>query len=253
MQSIFKPNWKLAVFTLTFLPVLISFGFWQLDREQEKIALQSSYDARLRAPETELQLVDANAESLAFLKVKVNGNYDSHHSFLLDNKIHDGSVGYEVLTPFRSAEGELILVNRGWIAQGGRRDTLPEIPTLDGSQEIRGSLYVPAGEQFMLGDEEATEQWPRIVQRIDVPAFGRALGEAELFSYTIRLTDDSPGALTTDWPLMNMMPEKHRAYAVQWFVMAAVLLLLFLYASIRHPEYRNSHKGESRENSNTQD
>ena len=241
MQLTFKLNWQLALFTLFFLPVLISFGFWQLDREQEKIALQTNYEARLQAPEIELDLVDVETESPAFLKVKVTGSYDNQRSFLLDNRIHEGSVGYEVITPFRSDDDDLILVNRGWIVQGNSRENLPAIPAVEGNLEIRGSIYVPIGEQFMLGGEEATEQWPRIVQRIDIPAFAGALTETVIFPYTVRLADDSPGALTTGWQLMNMMPEKHRAYAVQWFVMAAVLLILFLYASIRHPEVRESH------------
>ncbi len=240
MQSTFKPNWKLALFTLFFMPVLISFGFWQLDREQEKTALQTNYEMRLQAPEVELELVDIETESPAFLKVKATGSYDTQRSFLLDNRIREGSAGFEVITPFRTDEDELILINRGWVAQGSSRDNLPAIPTVEGNLEIRGSIYVPVGEQFMLGSEEATEQWPRLVQRIDMPAFANSLTEPDIFPYTVRLADDSPGALTTGWQLMNMMPEKHRAYAVQWFVMAAVLLLLFLYASIRHPEVGDS-------------
>ena len=38
-------------------------------------------------------------------------------------------------------------------------------------------------------------------------------------------------ALTIDWPVINVTPEKHTAYAVQWFAMALVLLLLYLWRS----------------------
>ena len=51
------------------------------------------------------------------------------------------------------------------------------------------------------------------------------------FPYVVRLTPDSAGALLADWPLINTRPEKHTAYAVQWFLMALALLLLFVWRS----------------------
>ena len=58
-----------------------------------------------------------------------------------------------------------------------------------------------------------------------------AMLDTMLYPYSVRLDADSPGALTVDWPLVNMAPEKHRAYAVQWFCMALALLLIFLWRS----------------------
>jgi len=242
----FRPNWKLSLFTLVLLPVLIGFGFWQLDREQEKMLLQSSYEARIQAPEILLDEVDPAQDDMAYLRVKATGLYDNERYFLLDNKIHDGVVGYEVINPFTTEEGMMVLVNRGWIAQGGRRDVLPapaEVPELT---QIRGSIYVPLSAPFLLGAQEEvnTQGWPRVIQSLDMDmlALIGALDEGYLFPHTVRLADNAPGALPSNWPLLNMMPEKHRAYAVQWFVMAAVLLMLFLYTSIRHPEEHKQSK-----------
>ncbi|NCF18346.1 MAG: SURF1 family protein, partial [Haliea sp.] len=35
------------------------------------------------------------------------------------------------------------------------------------------------------------------------------------------------GALAIDWKVVNVSPEKHRGYAVQWFTMAAVLTVFY--------------------------
>jgi cytochrome oxidase assembly protein ShyY1 len=43
-------------------------------------------------------------------------------------------------------------------------------------------------------------------------------------------TGDVPG-VDVDWQLVNTSPDKHRAYAVQWFTMAVVLLVFFLLRS----------------------
>jgi cytochrome oxidase assembly protein ShyY1 len=58
-------------------------------------------------------------------------------------------------------------------------------------------------------------------------------GALRPFPHSVRLAEGSPGALTRYWPVISTAPEKHRAYAVQWFAMAAVLLGLFLYTSLR--------------------
>lgn len=236
----FKPNWKLSVFTFALLPVLIGFGFWQLDREQEKILLQSNYEARTQTPEIALAEVNPGQDTLPYLRIKATGTYDNQRYFLLDNKIHKGVVGYEVISPFQTEEGITVLVNRGWIAQGSSRDLLPVPVIVPESTQMRGSIYVPISAPFLLGapEELNSQAWPQVIQSLDMKLLAAVLNDGSLFPYTVRLSDNAPGVLEPNWPLLNMMPEKHRAYAVQWFVMAVVLLMLFLYSSIGHPEKR---------------
>ncbi len=250
MMITFRPGWKISLFTFALLPVLIGFGFWQLDREQEKILLQSSYEARAQAPEVALDEVNPAQDTLPYLKVKATGVYDNQRVFLLDNKIYKGVVGYEVISPFKTEEGTTVLVNRGWIAQGSRRDVLPEPGTVSEQTLMRGSIYVPLSEPFLLGKQQEvnSQAWPQVIQSLDMAMLQAALSEDSLFPYTVRLSTDAPGALQSNWPLVNMMPEKHRAYAVQWFVMAAVLLMLFLYTSIKHPEKRKHNEFRTTEN-----
>ena len=59
---------------------------------------------------------------------------------------------------------------------------------------------------------------------------------AQVFDYSIRLAEATPGVLLRNWPVISTTPEKHRGYAVQWFAMAAALVLLYLYYSTRKRE-----------------
>ncbi len=43
------------------------------------------------------------------------------------------------------------------------------------------------------------------------------------FAYELR-EESGPGTYANDWPVVAMGPEKHMAYAVQWFAMALALL-----------------------------
>lgn len=226
----------MTAFVLAFLPTLIILGFWQLDREQEKKALQSLYDLRQKSPSEALNLIDWTQTDLSYTKVQITGHFDNSHYFLLDNRIQDGRVGYEVLTPFLADSGAQVILNRGWVPQGHTRAQLPDISQIEGPARIEGSLYVPLSEPFMLSDAQETNlnSWPRVVQSIDIESWSTEL-DMSLAPYSIRLTQDSPGALVARWQTINMLPEKHRGYAVQWFAMAAALLLMYLYFATRSP------------------
>ena len=101
---------------------------------------------------------------------------------------------------------------------------------LEGNENLTGYIYVPPGESYLLGEVASDRAWPRLIQAADVAALADMLGEA-VYPFIVRLEPDSAGALLADWPLVNTRPEKHTAYAVQWFAMASVLLLLFVWRS----------------------
>ena len=236
----FRPGWKMTMFTVLFCPLLFTMGQWQLEREQEKIALQADYDQRLSAPPVAFDEIDWRSDELAFLGFSATGEFDNARSFLLDNRTNNSRVGYELVVPFNTAGGETVLINRGWLPQGRTRAILPEIDAVLGQVEIEASVYVPLGETFLLSAvQETPNSWPRVIQSLDIPQMSKAYG-ADLLPYTARLSEDSIAALAIDWPAVNMSPEKHRGYAVQWFAMLAALISLYVYFGFKHPDLNNT-------------
>lgn len=233
----FHFNWKLTLFTVTLLPLLIYLGLWQLAREQEKRETQADYDLRATQAPVAVEQIDwQDVEDIAWRRVEATGRYDTSRQFLLDNRINQSRVGYELITPFQTTSG-LLLVNRGWIAQGADRQTLPDVSVNDDEVVIQGTVYVPSGEIMVLGEEEPAGQtpWPRVMQSLDVEQMSAILGETTL-PYSVRLDPGAPGLTQINWQPVTLSPETHRAYAVQWFFMAVVLVILFLIFSFRRPE-----------------
>jgi len=232
-------NWKMALVTAILLPLLLALGFWQLSREQEKIAVQTLHDERrdqqVLAVESLFSPVPEE-DALAYLPVQASGRYDNTRQFLLDNRMHQSRPGYELITPLQTDAG-VVMVNRGWLPQGPSRQELPALPSVEQDVTVVGTVYVPPGRTFVLSDaqEQSAEQWPKVIQRIEIDEMAEMLG-TELFPHTVRLRDGEPGALVIDWPVITSGPETHRGYAIQWFTMAAVLLLLFVYTSIKRRE-----------------
>ncbi len=228
----FDFEWRITLFTLLLLPLLISLGFWQLQRAEEKTALALAFERQQASPPAPLSsLAGQGDQALAYRPVELRGRYLPGRDLLLDNRTRDGRYGNEVLSVFALEDGSLALVNRGWIAADPARLQLPEVPPVDGDVlRLTGKVYVAPGEPYLLADEPLQERWPQRIQAVQVDKVEALLGRA-LFPYPVRIDAGQPGALRADWQVINVSPDKHRGYAVQWFSMAGVLALLYLLRS----------------------
>ncbi|TFH75497.1 SURF1 family protein [Gammaproteobacteria bacterium LSUCC0112] len=225
----------MTLFTFLFLPLLLNLGYWQLDREQQKITAENVYEQRMKDPSVDAATIDWNTNDLNWVSIHATGRFDKERQWLLDNRIHNSVVGYEVVTPFYTDDG-ILLVNRGWIAQGVSRQHLPSLDVSEDEAVISGHVYVPDGALMVLGEEESnTDIWPKVIQKIDFQNINDVLGE-RVRPHLIRLDENSTGVLQTNWSAINMRPEVHRAYAVQWFIMALVLFVLYLLFSFKKLE-----------------
>ncbi len=221
----FQPGWKLSLFLVVLLPCLIGLGIWQLQRAEEKRDILAKVGARRGEAPLSLEQLMQRAQP-AFSQVKLRGRYLADKPVLLDNKIHRGQFGYEVVMPLRAESGVLLLVSLGWTAGSHDRSQLPVIEPAAGVVDLLGEVYVPLGEAFTLGDTEFPAGWPKRLQTLDVEALAEALDEP-VYPYVIRLGASSPGALEQHWQDVNILPAKHTGYAVQWFAMAATLVVLY--------------------------
>ncbi|MDR2212348.1 MAG: SURF1 family protein [Pseudomonadales bacterium] len=226
-------DWKLTLLYLLLLPLLLRLGFWQLAREQEKLALLAVYESRQQQAPAPLETLNP-ADDLQYRQVRLSGAPDNAHLFLLDNRLYQGRAGYEVLQALRADDGLLVFINRGWVSQGATRADLPEIAPLPARLQVQGSIYVPVGEPVLLSDELMSAGWPKVIEALQLEEMQRVAElDGTLFPYTLRLAEGAEGALIRAWPLINLSPAMHRGYAVQWFAMALALSLLYLYYSTR--------------------
>lgn len=229
-------EWRTTVLTLVLLPVLVGLGFWQLQRAGEKQALAEAYAQRQRAQPVGLQaLWQASPAELAYRRVEVSGSFDPQRYLLLDNRIRDGRFGYEVIALLRlSGSDRSVLVNRGWVAGDPSRRTLPRLEQPAGSHTLTAEVYVAPGDPYVLGEQPLEGSWPLVLQALEMDKLEPALEQrlqTDLFSRSLRVMPGDPVALEAGWPLVNVSPAKHTGYAVQWFSMAAALVVVFILRS----------------------
>ncbi len=206
---------------------LCSVGLWQLDRAQEKRARFADYSARIAAAPLDIDALPSatGLDDQRWRRARLSGHYLDRH-VVLDNRIAAGQAGYEVLTPFATPAGRVILVDRGWIPLSGSRDAVPDVFAPADTLEIDGFLGGEPVVGIQLGADSLAAELlaPGVfrVQRVDLAALAPLLA-AELWSAILYLDTDAGGALRVDWPLPGDGSARHTAYAVLWFVMAAVL------------------------------
>ncbi len=221
----FKFNWKISALTIFLLPVLVCLGFWQLQRAQEKRDLLAEYQQRWNVGPVDLDSI-AELSLQNYRPVRLTGSFSQKKWFFLDNKIHGGRVGYEVLVPFYTVQGNWVLINRGWVPAPPRRDQLPEVRMPLGKITVSGRISLPT-ENIVLSDELVSgENWPKVIQTKDIQLINKLLGHT-FVPALVHIDDADAAALAVDWKPVNISPAKHLGYAWQWFTMATVLAVLF--------------------------
>lgn len=220
------------------LVVLVSAGFWQLGRAGEKraLAVERSYRGAKDILVIEPGLLEtASIEGLRHRRARASGHYRADRQYLLDNRTHRGRAGYHVLTPLRLEGSDVhVLVNRGWQPVGPDRARLPDTSVGAGAVIAQGLVVAPPAAGLTLGDAGyESESWPRRVQQVDLARMQAQLG-APLLPFVLRLAPDSDDGYVREWQVRAAMtPQRHLGYAVQWFALAAALVALCLWASLR--------------------
>lgn len=230
-----------TVFALLGLALLLSLGSWQLRRAEEKRHVQAAFEAQqMAAPIDLLQLPRQPAQ---YTRLRMRGHYDNARTFLLDNRVMHGRFGYEVLTVFIPATSEkVVLVNRGWVEGDPSRMQRPIIAAVEGEVEISGDIYRDTA-RFHFVDNAHEANWPKLIQHLQIDDLQQQIASPS-FPFTVRLDEGKPGAYRIEWQVVaeGFGPERHIGYAVTWFALAFVLIIVWLISNTNIAQLlRNSH------------
>ena len=227
-RRVFAPSLAATVPVFAGIALLAVLGTWQLDRAAAQRAQLAAY-AR-DAPT--VALPPASTAPARYTRVAVSGHYLRERQFLLDNMTHAGVAGYRVLTPFATDRGEIVLVDRGWLALGASRASLPAVGVGVETRRVTGRLDTLPRPGIELADARDDGTWPRVVSFPKLADLARALG-APLYPQLVLLDAAEPDGYVRDWRPGGLPPERHIGYAVQWYALALTLLALYLIASLK--------------------
>lgn len=217
------------LFILPFIILCLLLGDWQLHRYQYKKNLLLTYQQRLASPAKIFSQITEPLTHLQFQPITAKGYYVNKLTMLVQNKFYKDQIGFEVLTPMRIAsEKKLLLVDRGWIKALDNR-LAPTIDKVTNEQHIKGYIKLLNEYQFTLGENILnSSSFPIIMQKIDINEISH-ITKQFFYPFIVRLDATQTNGFIRDWNIISVLPQRHMAYAVQWFIMAITLVIAFLF------------------------
>ncbi|EBA13288.1 SURF1 family protein [Roseobacter sp. CCS2] len=197
--------------------VLISLGFWQVDRLAEKEAILADINARLMSPPVPFSIF-ANETADEYARVSLSGTPTGEELHVLVSGTEAGT-GYRVIARFETALGA-ILIDQGLLAIDNK-DAEPLIAPMD----VTGTLLWPDDQNSSTPDPDlAANIW--FARNVEIMA-----EVLNTLPFMVVASQTSPAdPRITPLPVNTAsIKNDHFEYAVTWFLLALVWAIMSLY------------------------
>ncbi len=197
--------------------LFLSLGTWQLYRLQWKQDLISQIDKGLKSTPIKY----SNKIKNDYQRVVLNGKFNYKNQIYLYSLNAKGQPGFDVITPFKTIEGDNVLINRGWINKEMKNKT--EI-NLSNKSEIFGLLRKIV-KKNIFKPENDTEK--NIWFSININQIKKITGKN--FSNHVVFLEDNLTNLPVPKKITIDVPNNHLKYAITWYSISISILFYFLY------------------------
>lgn len=180
---------------------MIALGVWQLQRKGEKEQALVLMASNARMPAIAFPKLGADLDHYRFRRSSVVC-LDSQFVEMVAGRARNGHTGYRAIMACRTgAEGPGAYVDIGV-------STSPSLPEWQGGA-VRGTIALKPTSQSI---------WSRMTS-------GAVVDEPLLIA-----DEPAQGRMATSPPNIADVPNNHLAYAVQWFIFAAVAVVIYILA-----------------------
>jgi surfeit locus 1 family protein len=219
-----------SLVTAALLAVLLALGIWQVHRLAWKRGLLAQIDAAEQAPPVPLP-----PNPSPFIKVRARGRLLTDRLAYWGTELRDTRagplLGAQLIVPLQRAEGPPVLTDLGWVPT----QPAPALDLPTGEVTVVGYVHPKAEPRWFT---PANDPAKRQFYTLDPAAIGQGLGLPRVAPFTLIALGPAP---PSGWPIpaqnLPRPPNDHLQYAITWFSLAAVLLVIFaLYArkALRH-------------------
>jgi surfeit locus 1 family protein len=222
--------WLLWALALLAVAAFARLGFWQLERAEQKRERLASASAALGSRMPQPLSVIADAQRIAeYDWVEVEGHFADAPTVWLDNQQRNGVVGVRAYRVFVLRDGLPLLVDLGWTALPPDR-TLPALQRDVGRERLAGLLLPPPGQGLKVGEPAPQPDGALLATGIDLPGLRAILKLPALAPRVLRPEPDGAYGFARDYDILpnTLPPERHLGYALQWFALAATVLITAL-------------------------
>jgi surfeit locus 1 family protein len=220
----------LTAITACILALLVGLGVWQLQRLQWKEGLIARIEARSTAPPITLKKavsVARQGNDIEYSRVGVEGrfHYDKERYLYA---LADGTAGWDVITPLETADGDIVLVDRGFVPDALRDPSSRKLGQLEEVVSVTGLLRSPEMQGIFTPDNESAHN--RWFWR-DLSGMARSMfpdGTTEVAPFFLAAERSNvPGGWPEGGQTRIELPNDHLQYALTWFALALCIVVLY--------------------------
>lgn len=233
----FRPRVVPSIMALVMFLILLGLGQWQLNRLEWKLGLISDIETRQTSESVQVHRLPHDDhlswDSLNYRRAIVSGQLQILKSFKVTPRVHNGNVGFHVLTPMRLGNGLILLVNRGWAPDNHK---MINAHRQNEAVAIQGTLFIPSQEKgyFMPENNPKTKAW----HWYDLPAMAKALGYTDIAPAVLFVDESFALRGEEDYPIGGQLSLEQRNwhlwYAITWYTLAGILFIIWVAFSWQH-------------------
>lgn len=234
-RFLFKPKWiAFHLLVIAMIVLMVNLGFWQKHRLESRREFNSEVRARSAEPIVPIEAIVAGSPGgspqdivpadVQWRTITAIGTYLRDEQVLIVNRSQGGATGVNVVTPLQLSDGQLVLINRGFVP-----DTADVPPPATGEVEVTGRLR--ATQRRSLGgltepDGQLTELF-----RVDIPRLAEQLPGPVLPVYVDLLAaEPAQGAIPIPLPDPELGEGSHLSYMVQWWIFSICVAVGWVFA-----------------------
>jgi surfeit locus 1 family protein len=234
----FHPQFWPTVWAVPMVLLCLGLGAWQIQRLHWKEGLIAERAAAVAAPAIPLPTDGAVPHDLEFRHVSAEGVFLNDKEIFLGATSDGGESGYQILTPLRQADGNIVFVDRGFIPSELKDRAKRGAGEPAGNVRIQGLLRLPPDGRpnwFLPDNRPDLNYW----FWVNLPAMAAAdkFGQVAPF-YIDADAAPNPGG----WPRGGVtrldLPNNHLQYAITWFSLAIAMIVIYVLFHRRNPEPR---------------
>lgn len=248
--------------TLVFIAMVFAMyrlGLWQFHRYQQTNRSNHRISLAIHAKPVSVETLTRPGATVPadqrYRPVTATGRFDTRHQFVIRRRTNaDGTIGFFLVTPLITSDGDAVLVNRGWVApndeDGAAFPAVPKTPAgtvtltgrlqpdetshLSGIREVKG---LPPRQFMLISSQEQAKSLPEPVVGgyLELARSSPALTRAESAQLV-----PAPGAnsqSTSDAAIVGQ--GVHLPYAIQWWLFALMVPVgwwILLRQDLKDPE-----------------
>lgn len=243
-------RWSIYIaLAVTFAIACAFLSDWQFSRNDERargLALvEANYDAAPVPLETVIPEGSTLQETDRWQPVEVVGEYLSAEQISVRNRAHGGSSAFEVLVPFRTNDGRILIIDRGWVPPASTGSSPGEIPAAPTGTVTVVARLLP-GEPLPPSGRSAPDGQVPTIHLETIAQLSSAPDRVERSAYGL-MASETPAPATAPQALEapSNDPGPHLSYAIQWVLFAVMGFVFIGYVIRTEIRHRKEDAGET--------